>query len=182
MHIKQIYLQHEQTDVDSIERACLAKVEASTPEGSTYSLTTSLANPLNKGVEILSNIWRIEQASLDGNMFYIDSDAFVAKWPSFPKSGKPYFVQTNLGKVGCFAFYANGCTDFFASILDEVKRSPTPWTITDILNKHRDEVEVFSSDCIHHLCLSNTKRNFLEFGDGKVSVKKIDGVWTLMGA
>lgn len=180
MHIKQLFLANNIPDNDAIEAVCMSNVEDSTPEGSTYTMIDSLENPNNIDKRILSNIWRIQQASLDGEMFYIDSDAIVKKWPVFSNPSKPYFVRTNMGKVGCYAFYVNGCTSFFSSILPEVLESKSAWTISDILNNHSSEVELFPEDCVDHFCVSNTNKNYLQFGSGRFGLIKREGVWSIM--
>lgn len=179
MNIKQLFFPSNNSLVDALEQQLVQTVQKQTPSGSTYSLTTDLANPTNMNPQILSNIWRITQAAQDPEMFWLDSDAVFNGIPDMPLTGKPYFVQTNLKKVGCYAFYVNGCTSFFESILAEVQASKRAWTITDILNNHKNEVYLFPSTNIIHYGLSIANNSNISFQFSGHGVRKLNGVLTL---
>ena len=79
-----------------------------------------------------SEMVKMEMASVNSDMFFIDIGVSIEKFPNFSKTDFPYFTSHPEGKMADTAmFYVNGHPEYFQQILNERKRrnitSPLWW-------------------------------------------------------
>ena len=127
---------------------------------------------------------RVRLAIDNPDMVWLDTDIAIRTWPDMSQKGKPYFIHTG-SRMGEFAFYVNGCCDFFKSLLEDfVQREQIKdnyWLLRAI---NRRKNEVFSIPSYHfiHCAFSSLHLHRGEWthigGDG-YQINRENGEYTL---
>lgn len=137
-----------------IYRQCIDQVKSKMPSGVTHQLITHCGHELrNRDYRCASEIVRLTEATVNPDMFWMDTDCLVNKWFDFEfKPGRPYMATRDHEAV----FYVNGCTDFFKMLLKEYEDSKISqhcWLKKLFLN-HKSDFEMLPEGYIIHIALS----------------------------
>lgn len=133
---------------------CIDQVKRMAPLGVTHKLITHCAYELrNDDYRCASEIVRLTEAAHNPDMFWMDSDCLIKKWPDFDlKPGKPYMSRKWLEAI----FIVNGACDFFQWLLDKYNKegiSRKCW-LRELFLNNRKEFEIIPEGYITHIAMS----------------------------
>ena len=131
------------------------QVMSSKPASVRHTLITSSCghDVRNSDYRAASEIVRLTEACINPEMFWLDSDVLIKKWPDFEfKPGKPYCSEKWFEAI----FFVNGCCDFFRDLFKEYenKRLHKSCWLRRLFRDHLKEFELIPEGYFVHMTLS----------------------------
>jgi hypothetical protein len=139
---------------------CVNQVRSAVPAGNEYQFYDGGfedVTPNCADYRAKSNIVRCKLAMETPDMLWLDTDTILLRWPRITFSpAKVYFARGTDGWPVNWAFYVNGCTDFFQRMYQyylTTKPENIVW-FTYFIKEHLSEIDYFPDGYFDHIMLS----------------------------